>query len=242
MMQKTFAQALLNPDADCPPGLTDGLGRPVPKRFSVYRNNVASSLTRVLEAGFPVIRRLVGDEFFGALAVAFLRAHPPRTPLMMDYGADFAGFLADFPPVAHLAYLPDMARLEQALRQSYHATDAAPIDPQTLTDMPVDVLLGARLHLAPAFRLIRSEWPVHAIWRANMANGPPPVMKAEAVAITRTSFDPEMSLLAASSATFIAALEYSTVGQAIAQSDDELDLVATLGLLLSGAAITGVSP
>lgn len=125
-MQNTFAAALLNPEADVPLGLIDPQGRPVQKRFDVYRNNVASGLTRALEASFPVIRALVGEAFFGAMAVEFLRAHPPKSRLMMLYSDAFPPFLATFPPVADLAYLPDVARLEQALRESYHAADAPP--------------------------------------------------------------------------------------------------------------------
>ena len=61
MTQAAFAHALLNPEAAIPPGIVDPQGRPAPKRFSVYRNNVASSLTRAREAAFPTVRKLVGD-------------------------------------------------------------------------------------------------------------------------------------------------------------------------------------
>ena len=84
MSQAQFAQALLDPVAEVPAGLVDPLGRPAPKRFSVYRNNVASSLTRALEAAFPTVRKLVGDEFFAAMAVVFLRSHPPTSPKRMQ--------------------------------------------------------------------------------------------------------------------------------------------------------------
>ena len=86
-----FARALLDPEAEVPWGLTDPEGRPAPKRFSVYRNNVASSLTRALEAAFPTVRKLVGDEFFAAMAGVFLRAHPPQSRMLMLYGDADAG-------------------------------------------------------------------------------------------------------------------------------------------------------
>jgi hypothetical protein len=101
-------------------------GRPAGRRFNVYRNNVAASLTDALATGFPVIAKLLGEEFFRAMAGVFLRAHPPGDPRLQLWGGKFPGFLARFEPVAHLPYLPDMARLELGLRQSYHAADAAP--------------------------------------------------------------------------------------------------------------------
>ena len=75
---------------------------------------------------------------------------------MMLYGDAFADFLARFPPVANLGYLPDVARLEQALRESYHPADSDPIATGMLATMPKATLLLSRLRFAPALRLIRS--------------------------------------------------------------------------------------
>lgn len=238
MTQSTFAAALLDPAAALPVGLVDPLGRPAPQRFAVYRNNVASSLTRALEAGFPVVRQLVGDEFFAAMAQEYLRAHPPRSRLMMLYGEDFPTFLQGFPPVARLGYLPDVARLEHALRLSYHAADSRPAD---LSGIPATQLLAARLGLAPAFRLVRSRWPIHAIWQANAAGGPKPVMRAEDVAILRPAFDPTPHLLPQGGAAFLAALVAGQpVGAAIVAAGEGFDLGATLGILIAGGAIVEV--
>ena len=112
MNQAGFARALLDPEFAVPEGIIDPNGKPAPKRFSVYRNNVASGLIKALEASFPVIRKLVGDEFFAAMAVVFARAHPPRSRLLAQYGDAFPDFLSRFPPVSHLGYLADVARLE----------------------------------------------------------------------------------------------------------------------------------
>lgn len=190
MTQSTFARALLDPNASSPPGVIDPLGRPAPKRFAVYRNNVASSLTRALEAAFPTVRKLVGDEFFAAMAGEFLRANLPRSRILMLYGDAMPAFLETFPPVAHLGYLPDMARLDQAMRESYHSADSAPLPEEDFQRLLGEDIADLRLTLAPSLRVIRSRWPVHAIWAANHENGPPPKAVAQDVVVLRPEFDP----------------------------------------------------
>ncbi len=240
-MQADFTAALLNPDAAIPAGLIDPAGRPVQGRFNIYRNNVTAGLTRALEAAFPVIRALVGEAFFSALAVEFLRAHPPKSRVLMLYGDAFAGFLSGFPPVAHLGYLPDVARLEQALRESYHAADAVPLPLQRLTDQTEARLLQSRLRLAPALRVLQSDWPVYGIWLANTRGGPPPVMQPQSVVILRPDYTPQPHLIPAQTATFLIALAASASLQlALEYAGPAHDLAATLGLLFQGQAIVGL--
>lgn len=241
MTQSAFRAALLDPGRPVPPGLTDPEGRPAGRRFDVYRNNVAVSLTEALRQAFPVIRKLVGEDFFTAMAREHLRTHPPRSPLLMLYGEAMPDFLAAFAPVAHLAYLPDIARLELALRQSYHAADATPVAATRLQALSTAEFLGARLRLAPAVRLIRSDWPIHAIWMANARGAEPPRHKrAEDVLILRPDFDPAPHLLPDGASDFVASiLRGGTVAEALEQAP-QFDLTATLALLLSGGAIVGV--
>ena len=241
MSQSLFAAALLDPDAPVPPGITDPEGRPAPKRFSVYRNNVASSLTRALEAAFPTVRKLVGDEFFGAMAVVFLRAHPPRSRMLVQYGAAMPGFLAGFPPVAHLGYLPDIARLDQAMRESYHAADSVPLPESAFQHLLGSDIAALRLVLAPSLRLVRSRWPVHAIWAANHEAGPKPQPVAQDVVILRPAFDPRPHLLPQGGGAMLTALlAGQSLGDSIESAGEGLDLAAVLGLLISGQAVTGV--
>ena len=240
-MQAQFRAALLDPDAPVPDGLTDGAGRPAGRRFSVYRNDVAGSLTEALRQGFPVLRQLLGQAFFDAMAGAFLRAHPPGSRLMMRYGDRMAAFLAAFPPVAHLPYLPDVARLEQALRESYHAADADPVPAEMLGAMSPDRFLAARLTLAPSVRLIRSVWPIHAIWRANTeADAPAPSMRAETALILRPEYDPvPHGLSAAEGAVAEALLEGDRIADALARAE-EIDPGPLVTLLLTSGAVTRV--
>jgi hypothetical protein len=241
MTQTAFADALLDPEAAIPPGITDPQGRPAPKRFSVYRNNVASSLTRALEAAFPTVRKLVGEEFFAAMALVFLRAHPPRSRMLMLYGEDFPGWLEGFPPVAHLGYLPDVARLDQAMRESYHAADSAPLAEAEFQRLIGAEIAGLRLRLAPSVRLVRSRWPVVSIWVANAEGGPAPRPGPEDALVLRPEFDPRPHRLPAGGGVFVqAVLAGVPLGQAVDLAGGQLDLPGVLSLLIAGRAIVGV--
>ncbi len=242
MRQAQFAQAVLDPEAAIPSGIVDPAGRPAPKRFSVYRNNVASSLTRALEAAFPTVRKLVGDEFFAAMAVVFLRAHPPNSQMLMLYGAEFPAFLKGFPPVGHLGYLPDVARLDQAMRESYHAADSHALDQAGLQRLIGADLARLRLMLAPSLRLVRSSWPIVSIWAANHDCGPTPRAEAEDALVLRPEFDPKPQVMPSGGAAFVAGLlAGERLGAAVDLAGPGLDLPAVLGQLIAGQAITGVT-
>jgi hypothetical protein len=112
-----------------PHGVTAHTGAPHARRFAVYRNNVVTGLIRTMKTRFPATERAVGDEFFAAMAHAFVTAHPPRSPILMTYGDDFPAFIAGFPPAADVPYLADVARIEAARTRAYHAADADAIEP-----------------------------------------------------------------------------------------------------------------
>lgn len=242
--QTEFSAALLDAALPQPEGLSDGHGRPAGRRYNVYRNNVAVSLTEALESGFPAVAKLIGAENFRKIAGLYLRAEPPESPRMMLYGAGFGDFLDGFAPLAKYPYLGDVARLEYALRESYHAADAAPLDPAALGIDP-ERLMAARLGLAPALRLIRSRYPVVALWRYNMVPGSPkPRAEAQDALILRAEYDPEPHGLPPGGGDFIAALQTGgTLGAAyeagLARSDT-FDLSEMLTLLLGGNAITSL--
>jgi hypothetical protein len=240
--QAAFKSAMLDPTAVVPDGIVNPDGAPAQKRFDVYRNNVAVSLTEALETAFPVVRKLVGDEFFRAMAGVYLRKHPPKTPLMMFYGDAMPQFLGRFQPAKSIGYLPDIARVELALRHAYHAEDATPVSPDALAALAPDALMGTRVRIAPATQTVVSKYPINAIYRANtVADAPKPVMQPETVLITRATFDPEIHLINTAAATCIGALQKGqSLGQAIATADDDLDLGAVLGLLLTQNAITEI--
>jgi len=244
--QDGFHRALRDPLCPVPDGLTDGLARPAGRRFDVYRNNVASSLTRALHTAFPTLANLLGPDNMDGLAGLYLRAHPPETPLMMHYGAAMPDFVAAMDQLAHLPYLADIARLDLAMRRSYHAADAAPIDAATLAGLSPEALMSARMSLAPPVQLLRSAHPVHDIWAFAMAGGPKPRPGAQDIIILRPDFDPAPHLLPPGAGALIEALAQGAdlaSAQARAETDHPgFDPGPAIALLLQGAAITTLTP
>jgi hypothetical protein len=128
------------------------------------------------------------------------------------------------------------------LRHAYHAADATPIDATELAARAPEALMTTRMRIAPAVQIITSDYPIHAIYRANtQADAPRPVMQPEAVLITRPGFDPEIHPINAAAANCIAGLTAGqSLGQTMATAGDALDLGATLGLLLAQGAVTEI--
>ncbi len=240
--QTTFFGGLLNPAHPVPDGLTDGQSRPAGRRYGVYRNNVTVSLRDALAEGFPSIVGLIGRENFDHVARAFLRQTPPSSPLMMHYGAEFPSFLQGVEQLAHLPYLADVARIDVAMRQSYHAADSTGIDPSALQALDEDMLLSTVFDFAPSMSLLRSHWPIGAIWHYTLRGGGKPAGTAEDVLILRAEFDPEPVVLGTGAADVLIALQDRTpFGKAIDAADEAFDLAAFLNLLLSRNAIAALT-
>jgi hypothetical protein len=194
-----FGAALLDPEQPAPSGLVGPDGKPAPKRFNVYRNNVIVSLTEALGETFPAIKSLLGEEFFNALARAFVSVHPPKSPVLIWYGGEFPGFIEAFPPLAAYPYLGDVARVEWAWVQAFHAEDAVPLDPSALADIAPEKVGACRFVRHPAADVLSSDWPVWDLLRANRFEHDSPIGidldEAQSVLVSRPALDVELVLL-----------------------------------------------
>jgi hypothetical protein len=137
------------------------------RRFGLYRGNVQANVARALGNAYPVVRALVGAEFFEGLANAYATAHPSSDGDLNATGAAFADFVAVFPHTADLPYLPDVARLEWLAHRAHYAADAAALDVARLGAIAPERLGEARLVLHPACALLVSPWPVATIWQVH---------------------------------------------------------------------------
>lgn len=215
--QAEFAAALFDPARPTPAGITTARGVVDATRFAVYRNNVVVSLTKALERRFPVSARLVGDEFFRMMARAFIDAEKPASPLIFAYGDGFPDFVEAFEPASSVPYLADVARIECAWTNAYHAADADPLTVGDLAKVDPEALPLSRLAAHPAAALIRSPYPAGSIWAAHQGEAVQPVAHkgAETVLVVRPEMAVGVHILPEWDAAFAAAvLDGETLGAA----------------------------
>ena len=137
------------------------------KRLAIYQNNVFSNYRSALEAIYPAVLRLVGEEYFYYAASRYIRSYPSSSGDIHHYGHEFAELLAGLPGAAELAYLPDTARLEWLVHEAFHAANHEQIDLGRLQSVAPEEYGNLRFKLHPAARLMKSNFPVHRVWQVN---------------------------------------------------------------------------
>ena len=215
--QDEFAEALLSAATPVPSSLKGASVRRADRRFAVYRNNVAVGLVEALGARFPVVKRLVGEEFFRAMAHAFVLREPPLSPLLIHYGDSFAAFIEDFEAAEPLPYLADVARLEYARGRAYHAADVEPLPRAAFAALTAGRIGAAKVALHPSVSIVASPYPALSIWEVNQDQEVRPVPRwdPEAALIARPFLEVETRRLLPGTDAFLLALQSgSTVAEA----------------------------
>ena len=240
-----------------PSGLCSANGSDVAQRFGIYRNNVLSACTQALADTFPVCQTLVGEAFFSGLALAFAQQQLPRSRRLAFYGQGFAEFVRQFPPAQSLPYLADVAQLEMARVQAYHAADAEGVSPERLqAALHPDANLPAwRFALHPSLRLIDAPTAALSLWQAHQHDAAQrdavlaniPLDRPECAAVFRSG-DVVLCLpLSAADVALLRGLQDGlALGEAIAlataSADGEApDISHTLALLIQHQLITDVT-
>lgn len=136
--------------------------------FAVYRNTVIRGCVDALQANFPAVVRLVGEEWFRAAAAEYAVLSPPVEERLLHYGQGFPDFLASFEPAGALPYLPSIAQLDYFWIEAHAAADKAHVTVSDLAAWPPRQLERARLHIHPSarWRWFTDE-PAYTIWRVN---------------------------------------------------------------------------
>jgi len=247
-MQAAFAAAIVQRDEPVPEGITSWTRERPARRFGVYRGNVSGALIEALGVRYPVVRRLVGEEFFRAMTREYALTHLPKSPVLIHYGGDYPDFIAHFEAAGSLTYLADVARLESAYWQAYHAADAAPLAPERLAAVAPEALPDLTFDLHPAAFIVASRWPIVSIWETNSHDTEVDSVDLgtqEDALVTRPALSVEVRRLPAGAAVFLAALkDGAALGAAATKAIEaapEFNLARNLAGLMETQMLTGFS-
>jgi len=134
------------------------------RRLGIYRANMVAAADKALSAAYPVIRQVVGGEFFHGLAREYQRGTPSTSGDLNEFGATFDAFLAAFEHVQTMPWLPDLARLEWAAHRAYGAADAPEWDAATLGAVDPERQSAIRFQWSPGLAVIESPYPIVRVW------------------------------------------------------------------------------
>ncbi len=244
----TFAPALLDPTCATPPVVTGPNGRAAGKRYDVYRNNVTVSLIDALAAIYPAVQRITGTDFFRAMARFHVRESPPTSPLLFEYGRVFPDFIARYEHAQTMPWLADVARIERAWLDAYHARDAAPLAPAQLALVAPERLADLVFKPHPAAQIVRSQFSVVTIFAANRDSAPVSridASTAEDALITRPGFDVIVRHLPPGGAVFAICLvqgrPLSEAAASALEASPDFDIAANIAGLVEAGAFTSIA-
>ncbi|HEY0144608.1 MAG TPA: DNA-binding domain-containing protein [Methylovirgula sp.] len=242
-----FSPALINPERETPDAVTGPNGKLAIKRFNVYRNNVTVSLIDALASIYPAVQRITGVDFFRAMARFHIRATPPHSPLLFEYGRDFPAFIERYQYAQSLPYLGDVARVERAWLDAYHAADASPLAPEALAAVSPERLADVVFIPHPATRIVRSQFSAVTIFAANRTDGPIGLIESavpEDALITRPDLEVVVRHLPPGGAIFLTHLVAGeTLGAAVAATleiEPSFDIPASISGMIEAGAFTTI--
>jgi hypothetical protein len=141
-----------------------------PAALSIYANNARVVFMQTLQLTYPAVCRLVGDDYFRQCAREFHRLYPSRSGDLQHVGAGFSGYLEVLHGTDRFEYLAHVARLEWAYQEALIESERAPLDLQRLAAVVPGDYPNLRFRLQPSARLVESNFPILAIWQANVTD------------------------------------------------------------------------
>lgn len=166
-VQKEFYRAMSKNGLATPDWVVAAQKEKPSESIEIYRANTTIAKTAAFKAIYPVVAQLVGDEFFRAMSLEYVRTHDSTSGDLNHFGHEFASFIAIFPPASALPYLADVAQIEWQAHQVYLEKDAEPRTREFLSGVLPSEYGKVRFRLAYACRLLDLNWPADEIWLAH---------------------------------------------------------------------------
>lgn len=167
-LQQRFVESLINPRFDSEfLNQCQSIIQTVEDRFSIYRFNHQTNLTKALVSIYAVCQRLLGSRFFNQLARLYIKQYPSYNTNLNDYGSAFSTFIAHFPLVSHLPYLETVAEFEWIVHQILLGEESYPFDWTSLAKLDPAHYDDLILHRLQNSVLYYSPYPVDRIWAVN---------------------------------------------------------------------------
>ncbi len=240
--QDAFSDALAGDVAAIEPWVSPR--HPDKPGMAVYRNTITRGSIDVLASTFSTVVTVVGEDWFRAAAAVYVGDHPPTTPSLLRYGADFPDWLSVFEPARDTPYLPALARLDRLWWDAYFAADAEALDPQALSVLLAEDLENTGFRLHPSVRVAAFDHNLASLWLAHRQDAPSGEFEiaegTECILIARSGLDVEGTIITPASHAFLSACQVGASVMTAAGRVVAADPTASLRDLIGPLLVAGV--
>ena len=202
-----------------------------------------------MQAAYPVVAQLLGEEAFTLLARDFWHACPPVRGDLAQWGAELGDWVQSHAQLAEEPYLGDVARVEWAL---HRAASAADLEPQPATFALLSTMEpdGLTLQLSSGIGVITSAYPVASIVTAHLHGSPTletvgvklRAGEGESAVVWRQGFKPRVAPCAAAEAGLVRALQSGASLLSALEQAGNLDFNPWLTAAVQNGLVLGARP
>ena len=209
------------------------------QRTNIYANAYFCRLLECLKEEFPAILAVVGSDDFADLVRDYLVWRPPTEPSIFYAGRYLDEFLRNHRLTERWPFIPELARLERATLESFHAPDVPTFTDEAMRAIPAEQWPTIELRVHPGVEILRGEWRVTEILSA-VEQGDKwvePAQEANETIVWRRGTSVYYRILETAEIDALALLQrgtsFAAICEAISIANSSCDQVALIGRLLA---------
>ena len=216
------------------------------ERINIYVNAYFYRVLECLKEEYPACLAVIGSNDFAGLAHDYLVWWPPTEPSIFYAGRYLAEFLRNHSLAECFPFIAELARLERATLEIFHAPDAPTLTGEAMRAIPAHQWPTLELRSHPGVEILCGEWRVSEVLSA-VERGDKwlePVQETNAVIVWRRGASVHYRVLEDAETNALALLQkgasFATVCEAIAIANSSSDQVALIGELLARWLADGI--
>jgi hypothetical protein len=141
-------------------------GAPGEERLSVYREGYGARMRESLAETYEAVKFVLGEDRFTDMALDYSKKYHSRDYNLSVAGRHLPDYLKNSDYSKKLAFITDLARLEWAIAETFHAFQEPALGASDMAAVVQEKLLLSRLVFQKGVTIFSSEWPVLDIWNA----------------------------------------------------------------------------
>jgi len=171
-IQEIFLDGLFSQEAtlDILSVISEKSSRTANDQFMSYRDSVIGGIIEALADSYPVVKKIVGEQFFNHISYQYIRQYPSTSPDLNNYGEQFSAFIDTLTTTNTVPYLSDVAKLEWAWQKIIIGENSKAGNLHLLASLNEQNSDDLLFRLNPHTSLLFSNYAIHKIWEVNQDN------------------------------------------------------------------------